>query len=241
MRAAWCGMRAGRAPGLSGRAGGRAQGWSAVTAQQSGAAGQPRPQFLPGARAAAAGFDARSAAAFPSLAPRGAPAGPAPASPEAAPPAAPDPAAAGRAAPSRGGGARAPQEPPLPGRACAVQASGRAYAVQAGGQAGAEFAATRWTGPRGRSASPGASWRAALEPAGPAPRPAGGPGPRPGPRAPPAGESQLGLRRNSSSAPDLGALAGGGALAADELAAAHPWAPQDMLEVRPTPSALACA
>jgi len=203
-----------------------------VTAQQSGAAGQPRPQFLPGARAAAAGFDARSAAAFPSLAPRGAPAGPAPASPVAAPPAAPHPAAAGSAVPSRAGGAGAPQEPPPPGRA---------YAVQAGGQASAERAAARWAGLRGRSASPGASWRAALEPAGPAPRPAGGPGPRPGPRAPPAGESQLGLRRNSSSAPDLGALAGGGALAADELAAAHPWAPQDMLEVRPTPSALACA
>ncbi len=223
-------MRAGRAPGLSGRAGGRAQGWSAVTAQQSGAAGQPRPQFLPGARAAAAGFDARSAAAFPSLAPRGAPAGPAPASPVAAPPAAPHPAAAGSAVPSRAGGAGAPQEPPPPGRA---------YAVQAGGQASAERAAARWAGLRGRSASPGASWRAAVEPVRPGP--AGGPRLQLGPWAQPAGEPQLGLRRNSSSAPDLGALAGGGAQVADELAAAHPWAPQDMLEVRLTPSALACA
>jgi hypothetical protein len=221
-------MRAGRAPGLSGWARGRAQGWSAVTAQQPGADGQPRPQFLPGARVAAAGFDARSAAAFPSLAPRGAPAGPAPTSPMPAPPAAPHPAVAGQAAHSRAGGGHAPQEPPPPGRACAVQA---------GCHVGAERAAARWAGPRGRSASPGASWRAALEPAAPGPGPAGGPGPRSGPQTPPAGEAQLGLRRNSSSAPDLGALAGGGAQAADELAAAHPWAPQDMLEVRLSPSA----
>ena len=186
------------------------QGWSAVTEQQRDSDGGLRPQYLPSRRTSAC-FDGASADAFPGLG-----------LPAAAPPSS-LPAATASAGPSSNecSPASGPAAPVAAPPDSAV-APGRGVS---GGAACSTLDVSNRPGPRrvGRSASPAGSWRGAAQPAG-----AASPGlpSRPGvPQAP-------GLRlRRSSSTPDMDATAAD-RQALHALASAHPWAPQDMLEVR---------
>ena len=186
------------------------QGWSVVAEQQRASDGGPHLQYVPSRRAAAL-FDGASADAFPSL---------------GAPPAG---APSGRPAATASAGATSSASSPALRAAAPVKAPTPNAAAPAPGATRCAAAHTLETSPRqgprrvGRSASPAGAWRAAAAPAGSAG--AGFAGRAIGPQAPGL------LMRRSSSASELDAVAAQ-VRALQALSEAHPWAPQDMLEVR---------